>query len=80
MENKKYYVNSAGESVEISTLETTHLTNALAKKYRELFESTSREDYAKRLNEINDLKEDLYGRFNSFYEKLGQAEEVSNGK
>lgn len=74
MENKKYYTNSAGESVEISTLETTHLTNALAKKYRELFESTSREDYLRRLNEINDLKEDLYGRFNSFYEKLEQAE------
>lgn len=80
MENKKYYVNSAGESVEISTLETTHLTNALAKKYRELFESTSKEDYSKRLNEINDLKEDLYGRFNSFYEKLGQAEEATHGE
>lgn len=80
MENKKYYINSAGESVEISTLETTHLTNALAKKYRELFESTSKEDYSRRLNEINDLKEDLYGRFNSFYEKLDKADEVSNGK
>ncbi len=79
-DKKKYYTNSAGESVEISTLETTHLTNALAKKYRELFESTSKEEYSKRLNEINDLKEDLYGRFNTFYEKLGQAEEVSNGK
>ena len=32
MENKKYYTNSQGESIEISTLETTHLKNAMAKK------------------------------------------------
>lgn len=68
---KKYYTRSNGEKVEISTLETTHLTNALAKKYRELFEAQSKDDYAKKLAEINDLKENLYGRFNEFYEKLG---------
>ena len=52
-------------------METTHLTNSLAKKYRELFESTSKDDYSKRLAEINDLKEDLYRRFNEFYDGLG---------
>ena len=71
MENKKYYTRSNGESVEIGSLETTHLTNALAKKYRELFESTDKDDYSKRLEEINDLKEDLYRRFNEFYDGLG---------
>ena len=76
MENKakKYYTRSNGEQVEISTIETTHLTNAIAKKYRELFESTSKDDYSKRLNEINDLKEDLYRRFNDYYETLDKGD------
>lgn len=73
MENKeiKYYTRSNGEKVDIETLETTHLTNALAKKYRELFESTNKSEYAQRLEEVNNLKENLYGRFNNFYETLG---------
>lgn len=69
-ENKKYYTSSNGEQVEIETLETTHLTNSLAKKYRELFESQNKTDYSKRLAVINDLKEELYKRFNVFYEGL----------
>ena len=69
-ENKKYYTRSNGELVEIETLETTHLTNSLAKKYRELFESQNKTDYSKRLAVINDLKEELYKRFNVFYEGL----------
>lgn len=67
----KYYTRSNGEKVDIDTLETTHLTNALAKKYRELFEATNKDDYSKRFEEINDLKENLYGRFNNFYDSLG---------
>ena len=72
-ENKqiKYYTRSNGEKVEISTMETTHLVNSLSKKYRELFEAKNKDDYSKRLNEINDLKEDLYGRFNKFHDTLG---------
>lgn len=66
----KYYTRSNGEQVEISTLETTHLTNSIAKKYREIFESTNKDDYSKKLQEINDLKEELYGRFNEFYDTL----------
>ena len=71
-QNKKYYTRSNGEQVEISTMETTHLTNSLAKKYRELFESTNKDEYSKRLGEINDLKEDLYRRFNEFHDTLGE--------
>ena len=71
MENKKYYTRSNGEQVEISSLETTHLTNALAKKYRELFESTNKDEYSKKYGEISDLKEDLHRRFNEFYDTLG---------
>ena len=71
MENKKYYTRSNGEQVEISTMETTHLTNSLAKKYRELFEATDKDDYSRRYEEIKNLKEDLHRRFNEFYDSLG---------
>lgn len=70
-EEKKYYKRSNGEVVEIKTLETTHLINSLSKKYRELFDSQNKTDFGNRLKEINDLKEDLYRRFNEFNEGLG---------
>lgn len=74
MENKdkKYYTNTAGEQVEISTLETTHLLNALNKKQREIFSKENKDDVSKELKEINDLKEEYHRRFNDWYEKLGE--------
>ena len=36
MENKKYYVRENGEKIELSTMNTTHLKNAMAKKMEEL--------------------------------------------
>ena len=74
MENKKYYTNSAGESVEISSLETTHLKNAIAKKMEGLFSSTDKTDFSKRLKEVNDLKDEYYARVNKFYETLEDGE------
>lgn len=71
MKNKvRYYTNSKGEKIDVSTLHTTHLINALSKKYNELFTATDKDDYSKKLEDINNLKEDLYGRFNNFYENL----------
>lgn len=72
MENKKYYTNSSGESIDISTLETTHLLNALNKKQREIFNSTNKDDVSKELQEIKNLKEEYYRRFNEWYDKLGE--------
>lgn len=71
MENKKYYTNSAGERVDISTLETTHLKNAMAKKMEGLFSSENKTDFSKRLQEVNDLKDEYYARVNKFYDTLG---------
>lgn len=67
---KKYYVNSAGETVEIATLETTHLKNALAKKMEGLFSSQNKNDFSKKLQEVNDLKDEYYSRLNKFYDTL----------
>lgn len=74
MENKevKYYTNSAGEKVDISTLETTHLLNSLNKKQREIFNKGNKDEVAKELKEINDLKEEYFKRFNDWYDKLGE--------
>lgn len=70
MENKKYYTNSAGEMIDISTLETTHLLNSLNKKQREIFNKENKDDVAKELQEIKDLREEYHRRFNEWYDKL----------
>ena len=73
MENKdkKFYTNSAGEKVDISTLETTHLLNSLNKKQREIFNKTTKDDVSKELQEIKDLREEYFKRFNQWYDTLG---------
>ena len=74
MENKqpKYYTNSSGEKVDISTLETTHLLNSLNKKQREIFNKATKDEVAKELKEIGDLREEYHKRFNEWYDKLGE--------
>lgn len=69
--NKKYYTNSSGESIDISTLETTHLLNSLNKKQREIFNKTNKDDVSKELQEIKNLREEYHKRFNEWYDKLG---------
>lgn len=71
MGNKKYYTNSKGEKVDVSTLETTHLKNAMAKKMEDLFSTTTKDEFSKKLEEVNNLKDEYHKRINEFYEKLG---------
>jgi len=66
----KYYTRSNGEKVAIKDMNTEHVINALSKKYRELFESKDKNDFSKKLGEMNDIKEDLYRRFNEFNQTL----------
>lgn len=77
---KKYYTNSNGEQIDISTLHTTHLLNAYRKKAESIFDSPNKEEYFKNIQELNNLKEEYHKRLNEFADKLGQAEEVSNGE
>lgn len=67
---KKYYTNSSGESIDISTLETTHLLNALNKKQREIFNKENKDDVSKELEEIYNLKEEYHLRLNKWMETL----------
>lgn len=72
MENKeiKYYTRSNGEKVDISTMETTHIKNSMAKKMEEMFSSTNKTEFSNKLKEVNDLKEEYYSRLNKFYDTL----------
>lgn len=74
MEETKTYTNHSGEVIQVNTLETTHLTNALAKKMREVFEAENKDVAYKMINEINALKEEVYKRINEFVEKLGDTD------
>lgn len=71
MENKKYYTNSRGEQIDVSTLETTHIINAIGKKQREIFNKTNKDDVSKELEEIKNLREEYFSRFNKWYDTLG---------
>lgn len=67
---EKYYVGSDGTKTPIGSMEFTHLTNGLAKKYRELFNYTNKDEFNKKFSEISDIKEEMHRRINEFYEKL----------
>lgn len=73
MENKeeKYYVRSNGERVALSSMDTTHIKNSMAKKMEEMFSSSNKTEFSKKLQEVNDLKEEYFKRLNKFYDTLG---------
>lgn len=72
---EKYYTSSDGKKTLMKDMEYTHLSNGLAKRYRELFTSTNRNDVSKKLDEINDIKEEMHRRINTFVEGLNDEEE-----
>lgn len=74
MENKevkeKYYIASDGTKTLMKDVEFTHLSNGLAKRYREIFNSTNKDEFSQKLQEINDIKEEMHKRINDFNDKL----------
>ena len=66
------YTNSDGISIDVTTLHSTHLINALAKKMNEIYTVKNKSEFNKVLMEINALKEEYYKRLNIFAEKLGE--------
>lgn len=73
-EEIKYYTSSNGTKTPIREVEYTHLSNSLAKKYREIFDSIDEDDFNERLNVINDIKEEMYFRINNFYDEKFKKE------
>ena len=66
MENEKYYVSSDGTKTLMKDMEFTHLSNSLAKKYREIF-NYSGDELSTKLQEIDDIKQEIHKRINNFY-------------
>ena len=66
----KYYTRSNGDKIPMKEVEFTHLSNGLAKAYRDIFESKNKDEFSKKLNEINDMKEEIYERLNKFNDNL----------
>lgn len=74
MEAKKYYTSSDGTKTPLEDVEFTHLSNGLAKKYRDIFGAKDRKEFSMKLEEINDIKEEIHRRINTFNEGLGEEE------
>lgn len=70
-EIKKYYTSSDGKKTPIEEVEFTHLSNGLAKRYRDIFNSTNKDEFSHRLQEIDDIKQEIHRRINTFNEGLG---------
>lgn len=68
-DTKVYYTGSDGITVEVSTLETTHLINAIAKKNRELFEATSLDDFIQKNQIVITLETELNRRIVKFHDE-----------
>lgn len=67
---EKTYTSSKGEVIKIKDLETTHLSNALSKAYRDSFSVTNKKEFEEYVKKINDLKEEMHKRINKYYESL----------
>ena len=68
----KLYTNHSGEQLDIETMETTHITNAMAKKMRDVFNAKDKDEAFKMIEEVNSLKEETFKRINTFLETLEQ--------
>ena len=68
----KTYTNHNGEIIDVSTMETTHITNAMAKKMRDVFNAKNKDEAFKTIEEVNNLKEETFKRINTFIETLGE--------
>ena len=63
----KMYTSSNGTKTPMVQVHSEHLINGLAKRYKEIFTVETVEDYNDKLNEINDIKEEIYNRMGAFY-------------
>ena len=70
----KYYTSSDGTKIEMDKVETTHLSNGYAKKYKKIYNSTNKDEFVERINELKDIQEELYKRLNIFNETLGESD------
>ena len=65
-EEKKYYISSDGTKKDVETLNGEYLINALSKKRKTIYQSRTKEEYNKALEQIKLLDEEYAKRLNQF--------------
>lgn len=70
---EKLYTNSKGETIKMSELNGEHLINSYSKKYREVFSTNNQDEYFSKINELKDLQEEIYKRFNDYSERFNDG-------
>lgn len=71
---EEYYTSSSGEKKKISEMNTEYLINALGKKYREIYNCITIQEYVDMCEEINALKNEIHKRMNTFADSLENKE------
>ena len=66
-----YYINSKGEKMLYSRMNTEHIINGISKCSRDIFNSKNKKEFSEYLDKMNKLKQELHKRLNDFNERLG---------
>lgn len=66
MDQIKYYTSSNGTKTPLSEVEFTHLTNGYAKKCRDIFNYTDKEQIENAIQELKDIEEEIKRRISNY--------------
>lgn len=75
MEETKYYTTSKGEKIPIDQVHFEHLSNGYAKKCRDIFTYTNKEQIENAIQELKDIEEELKKRIVEYSNKMGDTNE-----
>ena len=68
MQEEIMYTSSDGTKTPIKDVETTHLSYALAKAYRDIYTAKDDKEFDEYVGKINTIKNELHKRINDFKE------------
>ena len=66
------YISSDGTEKNLKEMNYEYLVNALAKRMRDIFNSTSMKDYEKYVDNIENLTNEIFERINQFVDTNGK--------
>lgn len=75
MEQIKYYTTSKGEKIPMEKVHFEHLSNGYAKKCKDIFNITDKEQLENAIAELKDIEEEIKRRINDFSNKVGDNNE-----
>lgn len=66
MEEIKYYTSSDGTKTPLNEINFTHLTNGYAKKCRDIFNYTDKEQIKNAIQELKDIEDEIKRRISNY--------------